>query len=213
MGIYTPDMEYYEDMKYQEFLMSSRRKNICNPEKIMPNINLKGATNVVDFGMGLGYFVPYLLSKMDPYSHLWGIECQEDLIDYVLRKKVEKELQNFSTVYLDKTDHPLLPQWIPHPDVVFASLSLSTFPNPGLALDGLIRSMTPGGKIYLIEWSKTEHPEGPPMRDKVSTDKMKYLAETYHIKIVNQFPVSEFMYGLELCAGEKFQMAFYDHRE
>ncbi|MCB1142881.1 MAG: methyltransferase domain-containing protein [Leptospiraceae bacterium] len=213
MSIYTPDMEYYEDIKYQEFLLSSRRKNICNPEKVMNNFSLKGAVNVVDFGMGLGYFTPYLLNKMDKYSHLWGIECQPELIDQVLKKKVEKNIENFSTVYLDKTDHPLLPQWIPVPDVIFASLSLSTFPNPGLAMDGLIRSMVPGGKLIVLEWSKTEHPEGPGIRDKVSTDKMKYLAEIYNIKVTNSFLVSEYIYGLELRADEKFQMAFYDHRE
>lgn len=213
MGNYTPDMDYYEDFQYQEFLLSSRRRNLCNPEKVMQNISLKGARNVVDFGMGLGFFIPHLQQKMDKDAWLWGVECQADLIDLVLKKKVEQNIKNFSTVFLEKSDTPLLPQWIPIPDIIFASLSLSTFPNPGLAMDGLIRSMKEGGKLIILDWAKLEHSEGPAIKEKVSLDKMKYLAELYHLKITNQFILSEFVYGLEVKAGEQFVYQFYDHRE
>jgi phospholipid N-methyltransferase len=213
MGNYTPDMDYYEDFQYQEFLLSSRRKSLCTPEKVMQSISLKGAKNIVDFGMGLGFFIPYLQQKMDKESWLWGVECQADLIDFVLKRKVEHNLKNFSAVYLEKSDTPLLPQWIPHPDVIFASLSLSTFPNPGLAMDGLIRSAKLGGKLIILDWAKIDHNEGPAIKEKVSLDKMKYLAELYHLSITNQFVVSELVYGLEVKAGENFVHQFYDHRE
>ncbi|MDX1957694.1 MAG: class I SAM-dependent methyltransferase [Leptospiraceae bacterium] len=213
MANYTPDMEYYEDLKFQEFLLSSRRKAICPPEKIMKEVNLKGCKNVVDFGMGLGFFIPYLKQKMDKDAWLWGVECQPEIIDLTLKRKIEMNLENFSTVYLDKTDHPLLPSWIPAPDVIFAALSLSTFPNPGLAMDGLIRSMKPNGKLYVIDWSKTEHPDGPAIKEKISLDKMKYLAELYNLEVANTFTVSEFFYGLEVIAGEDFNIVFYDYRE
>ncbi len=213
MNTYTPDMEYYEDVRYQEFLLSSRRKAIFPVEKVLREINISHAENVVDFGMGLGFFIPYLQQKMNKDAWLWGVECQQDIIDLVLKKKVEQNIKNFSTVFLEKTEHPLLPQWIPIPDVVFASLSLSTFANPGLAMDGLIRSMKEGGQLIIIDWAKTEHAEGPAIRDKVSFDKMKYLAELYQLKIVHSFVLSEFFYGLIVEAGENFEMAFYDHRE
>ncbi|MCB1176042.1 MAG: SAM-dependent methyltransferase, partial [Leptospiraceae bacterium] len=128
-------------------------------------------------------------------------------------KKVQLDIKNFSAVYLDKSEHPLLPQWIPVPDVIFASLSLSTFANPGLAMDGLIRSMKPGGQLIIFDWAKTEFVEGPPIREKVSFDKMKYLAELYNLQIVKSFVISEFFYGLIVTAGENFELQFYDHRE
>lgn len=213
MSSYTPDMEYYEDIRYQEFLLSSRRRAIFPVEKVLRELNLSGAENVVDFGMGLGFFIPHLQSKMHKDAWLWGIECQQDLIDLVLKKRVEMNIKNFSAVYLDKTEHPLLPQWIPIPDIVFASLSLSTFANPGLAMDGLIRSMKPEGQLIIIDWAKTEFSEGPAIRDKVSFDKMKYLAELYQLRIVHSFVISEFFYGLIVEAGDNFESAFYDHRE
>jgi ubiquinone/menaquinone biosynthesis C-methylase UbiE len=213
MGMYTPDMEYYEDIRYQEFLLTSRRKAIFPVDKLLREFDIKDAQNVVDFGMGLGFFVPFLQQKMNKEAWLWGVECQQDLIDLVLKKRVQNNIKNFSAVFLDRTEHPLLPQWIPMPDAVFASLSLSTFANPGLAMDGLVRSMKPGGKLIVVDWAKTEYAEGPPIREKVSFDKMKYLAELYNLNILHSFVISEFFYGLIVKAGENFERAFYDYRE
>jgi ubiquinone/menaquinone biosynthesis C-methylase UbiE len=179
----------------------------------MDAISLKNAKNVVDFGMGLGYFIPFLQQKMESEAWLWGVECQAELIDIVLKKKVESNIKNFSTVYLEKSDSPLLPNWIPLPDVIFASLSLSTFPNPGLAMDSLIRSMKPGGRLIVIDWAKIDYIEGPAIKEKVSLDKMKYLAELYNLTILNQFIKSEVIYGLEVQANNQFVYQFYDHRE
>ena len=87
MSTYKPDMEYYEDIAFQEFLLTSRRKQFCNPEKIMDAISLKNAKNIVDFGMGLGYFIPFLQQKMESEAWLWGVECQAELIDICIKNE------------------------------------------------------------------------------------------------------------------------------
>ncbi|MEM7180883.1 MAG: methyltransferase domain-containing protein [Spirochaetota bacterium] len=207
------DLDYYEEISYQEFLLSSRRRELCPPEKIMEQFKFKNYQNVVDFGMGLGFFTPYLQASMNPDAHLWGVECQQDLIDLNLKKRVSEDIQNFSVFFMDKTDHPMLPQWVPIPEVIFSAMCLSTFPDPGLAMDGLIRSMKKGGRIIIIDWSKMEFPEGPAIKDKVSMDKMVYLAELYHIRVVKSFRINEYVYGLEVTAGEDFLFGYYDFRE
>lgn len=207
------DLDYYEEPSYQEFLLSSRRKEICPPDKIMEEFPLKGIQNVVDFGMGLGFFTSYLQAEMHADAHLWGVECQQDLIDLILKKRVMEEIDNFSVFFMEKTDHPMLPQWIPIPEVIFAAMSLSTFPDPGLAMDGLIRSMKKGGRICIIDWAKTDFAEGPAVKDKVSLDKMVYLAELYHIRVIKSFRINEYVYGLEVTAGENFLFGYYDFRE
>ncbi|MCP5503473.1 MAG: methyltransferase domain-containing protein [Leptospiraceae bacterium] len=207
------ELDYYELISYQEFLLSSRRKQICPPEIIMNQIELKQARNVVDFGMGLGFFTPFLQAKMAPDSWLWGAECQPDLIDLILKRKVQEDLQNFSVFYMEKTDHPMLPQWVPIPEIIFAAMSLSTFPDPGLAMDGLIRSMKPGGRLIILDWTKAEFQEGPPIKDKISMDKMKYLAEFYYLEIIKSYTINEYVYGLEVKAGKDFTYGLSDFRE
>ncbi|MCX8000140.1 MAG: SAM-dependent methyltransferase, partial [Leptospiraceae bacterium] len=103
--------------------------------------------------------------------------------------------------------------WVPVPEYIFASLSISTFANPGLAMDGLVRSMKPNGKLIIVDWSKTEYPIGPNIKEKVSLDKMKYLAELYNLEIIKTFIVSEFFYGLIVQAGPNFERKNYYYRE
>lgn len=207
------EQDYYEDMKYQDFLLSSRRKFFCPPDKIMEQIDISDAMDVVDFGMGKGFFIPYLLSKMNPEATLWGIDYQQEILDLVLKRKVEENIKNFSVVHIEKSDHPLLPQWIPMPDVIFSSLCLSTFSDPGLAMDGLIRSMKPEGRLIIVDWAKVETKEGPEIRFKISYDKMKYLAELYNLEVTAIHNINEFIYCIEVKAGPEFVTQFYDYRE
>lgn len=102
----------------------------------------------------------------------------------------------------------MLPEWIPAPDAVFASLVLSTFPDPGLAMDGLIRSIKKGGKLIVLDWMKNEYSIGPKINDKISLDKMKFLAELYHLDIVKNVRISEHVYGLEVVAGKILNIVF-----
>ena len=211
--MFSQELDYYEDGKYQDFLMTSRRKALTPPEKMLMQVPLAEAMNVVDFGMGKGFFTTYLLKKMNKSAHLWGVEYQEELIDHVLKRKIDEKLDNFTALHIDKTDHPLIPNWIPVPDIIFSAFCLSTFPDPGLAMDGLIRSLKEGGKLYVFDWSKVEFSEGPAIKDKISVDKMKYLAELYKLEVTNTIPVNEFCYGLEIKAGADFKTQFYDYRE
>lgn len=50
------DLDYYENPEYQNFLISSRRRELTSPEVVFKHFNLKEVMNLVDFGMGLGYF-------------------------------------------------------------------------------------------------------------------------------------------------------------
>jgi hypothetical protein len=73
--------------------------------------------------------------------------------------------------------------------------------------------MKPGGRLIVIDWAKIDYIEGPAIKEKVSLDKMKYLAELYNLTILNQFIISEVIYGLEVQANNQFVYQFYDHRE
>lgn len=206
------DIEYYRSQSYQDFLMSSLRRNLATPETILSFFSWKGAQNIVDFGCGLGYYF-LEFRKMVPNAWIWAGECQEELLDQVLRRKLLEGIENVTPFHLEKSDHPLLPEWIPVPDIIFASLSLSTFPNPGLAMDGLIRSMKRGGKLYIVDWAKSETEFGPSINEKISIDKMKFLAEEFRLKVGKSGRITENFYGLEVTAGTEFVYGYYDLKE
>ncbi len=208
------DLEYYESMKYQEFLLSSVRKEICQPNVIFENLKINKVENLVDFGVGLGFFIPYFFKYLPKESWVWTADYQQDLIDLLLQKKIKEEIDRFTPFYIDKSDHPILPDWVPTPDLIFSSMCLSTFADPGLAMDGLIRSMKQGGRLIVVDWVKVEYKHGGPLlKDKISLDKMKFLAEEYKLNIVKTLRVSEFVYAMELTAGSEFVYGIYEMRD
>ncbi len=207
------DIEYYYDPEYQNFLLSSRRRDLTPAEVVFKHFSLKDVQNIVDFGMGLGFWTESLLKSIHKEGWVWGAECNQDFLDEVLHWKNREDISRFTPFYMEKADRPLLPEWIPVPDVVFASLVLSTFADPGQAMDGLIRSMKKGGRLIVLDWVKNEYPIGPRINDKISLDKMKFLAELYKLEVVKTVRVSENVYGLEIQSGPEFEYGYYDLRE
>ncbi|WCL48448.1 class I SAM-dependent methyltransferase [Leptospira sp. GIMC2001] len=207
------ELEYYENIEYQNFLLSSKRREICPPEAIFDNFKFNGVENLVDFGAGKGFFIPEFRKVLSKEAWIWAAECQQELLDHILKRKIEENIPNLTPFFIERSDHPLLPEWIPQPDLVFSSLCLSTFPNPGLAMDGLIRSMRPGGRLIILDWNKHEYDIGPRINDKISQDKMMFLAEDYKLKITKHMRIKEYFYILEVVAGANFEWGYYDLKE
>lgn len=207
------DLEYFFLPEYQEFLISSKRRTIYPPEALFSSIKLSDARNIVDFGCGMGFLIPEIQKVIPKDTWIWAGDCQQDLLDLILRRKLMEGWEKVSPFYIDRSDHPLLPEWIPVPDVIIASLSISTFPNPGLAMDGLVRSMKPEGKLVIIDWSKVDFSYGPRLNEKVSLDKMKFLAEDYNLEVINTFKVSDYFYGIEVQSSRNFVYGFLDLKD
>ncbi|MCG9876706.1 MAG: class I SAM-dependent methyltransferase [Leptospiraceae bacterium] len=207
------ETEYFESEDYQNFLLSSQRREICPPELIFENFKISEVENLVDFGCGKGFYLQDFRRILRKESWIWPCECQHDLIDFILKRKIDESIHNLTPFYMDRSDHPLLPEWIPTPDLIFTSLCLSTFPNPGLAMDGLIRSMNPGGRLIIVDWNKHEYNFGPRINDKVSQDKMVFLAEDYKLKVIKQVRIKELFYAIEVVASADFVYGFYDLKE
>ena len=196
-------LPYYEEESYHKYLLSRERKDLFTPEKILSQIQWSGVENLLDFGMGNGFFLPYLLKKLSGSGQIWGAECQELLIDYTLHVKVKDNLERFIPFYIERNEHPLLPEWLPPMDAIFCSCVLSTFADPSLALQGISRILKPGGRIIVLDWERVDSPSGPEMGQKVSSDRMLYFIEDAGLLVSNRLTINPYLYGMELIMGEK----------
>lgn len=195
---------YYEEEEYHKYLLSRERKELF-PQTTLDQISFEGLENVLDFGMGNGYFLPHLMKRMPPGAFLWGAECQEILIDQALQRKVREGISNFIPFYLERTEHPLMPDWIPAMDLVFCSCVLSTFADPSLAIQGVARILKPGRSIIILDWEKVEAPSGPEVDQKVSRDRMLYFIEDSGFVVFRTLKANPYIYALEIKAGEAAQ--------
>lgn len=187
-------LPYYEERLYHKYLLSPERRDLFPVSSILDAINWKDVNDVLDFGMGNGFFLEPLLKRTA--GHVWGAECQELLIDFVLRLKVKNDIQRFTPFFVERTEHPLLPDWIPMMDLVFCSCVLSTFADPALAIKSIGRAMKSTGKIAIIDWERVEAPSGPAIVQKMSVDRMKFCIEEAGCKIVKEWKVNQYLYGI-----------------
>ncbi len=188
-------LPYYEDPEYHRFLLSPERRELFPTEKIFQQIDWRNKKTILDFGMGNGYFLPSFFEFGEKDVFVWGAECQEILIDYVLQRKVKEGFKNFIPFYVEKTEHPLLPEWIPEMDIIFCSCVLSTFANPTLGILGTGRILKEDGFFVIIDWERTETPFGPDLSQKVSSERMKFCIEEAGCMIVKTLNINPYVYG------------------
>ncbi len=189
---------YYEEPEYHKYLLSRERRELFSPESILAQIKWPGVKELLDFGIGNGFYLPLFYKHMSPQTNIWGAECQELLIDYLLQIKIKDKLENFIPFYIERTEHPLLPDWIPEPDLIFCSCVLSTFADPALAIKGIGRSLNTNGVIIIIDWEKIEAPSGPEVTQKVSLDRMKYFITDAGYKITRMLKSVKYLYAMEI---------------
>jgi len=191
-------LPYYEEAEFQEYLLSRERLELFPVEKILGQLQWGGIENFLDFGAGNGFFIPFFYQYRPAGCHIWAAECQEELLDQLLQQRVKQDWPDFSAFFVERTEHPLLPDWIPPMDMIFCSLSLSTFANPALALLGLRRSLSDSGRIIVLDWEKISAPSGPEESLKVSRTRMEYFFGDAGFKVQRNFKINKYLYSYEL---------------
>lgn len=189
---------YYEEPEYHEYLLSRERRELFAPDVLLSQIRWNNVKDLLDFGMGNGFFLTLFYKYITKETNVWGAECQEELIDYTLSLKLKENLENFIPFYSERTEHPLLPDWIPGMDLIFCSCVLSTFADPALAIRGIGRSLTENGSILILDWEKMEAPSGPEISQKVSADRMKFFISDAGYEISRTLKTSKYLYALEI---------------
>lgn len=205
-------LPFYEEETFQDYLLSRERLDLFPVEKILGQIQWKQLENMLDFGAGNGFFIPYFYRYKPADCRIWAAECQEELLDSLLQQKVKQGWEDFSAFYVERTEHPLLPDWIPPMDLVFCSLVLSTFADPALALSGLKRCLAQEARLIVLDWEKVDAPSGPEEKLKVSRSRMEYFFQDAGYRILRNLKINKYLYCYELTWDRTADQAFsYQH--
>ncbi len=204
-------LPYYEEPEYHRYLTSRPRRELFPVDQLLAQLRWETVEHLLDFGMGPAYFLPGFKKHLKADSWVWGAECQEVLIDFVLSTKNREKITNFIPFFVDRTEHPLLPDWIPPMDLIFCSCVLSTFADPALAIRGIARALKAEASIIVLEWEKIEAPSGPEIAQKISRDRMVYFIEDAGFKVFRTLRTNKYIYGLEIVrnASTAQEYAYY----
>ena len=166
------------------------------PDVVTTQFHIRPGDTVADFGAGSGYFLPAVAEATGPEGKVYVCEIQKGLIE-----KLGEHVRTAGWAHV-------VPVWgdveaaegvaIP-PESVDVAMLVNTFfmfEDTQAALATIDRTLRPGGKLCLVDWSESFAGLGPsPEMVVVKQDAIDTL-ETFGYTLETEFPAGEHHYGL-----------------
>ena len=69
-------LPFYENPEYHRYLLSQARADLFPVSRILNQLPMYDTLDVLDFGMGNGYFLDGFLKQLPEEGHVWGADLQ-----------------------------------------------------------------------------------------------------------------------------------------
>lgn len=151
-------------------LISDKRKERMPFDMIIEKMGLEQTDVVADLGAGKGYFT-LPIAKFTKGT-VYAVDIEPKMIEMLKERAAADHIENILDVISGLENIPIDDQSI---DKVLISLVLHEVPSIENTLNEIKRILKPNGVLFLIEWEAVESQEGPPLHERIPSEK---LAET-----------------------------------
>lgn len=166
------------------------------PETLITHFHIRPGDKVGDFGSGAGNFVAVLSRAVGPDGRVYACEVQRNLVETLASRIRKEHLSNVDVVWSDieeaggtKIEDEAL-------DVAVLINTLFQIENKEAALREIGRTLRPGGKLLVIDWSESWGGVGPQPRDVLSQEAARDEAESAGFTFERSFDAGGHHYGL-----------------
>ena len=164
----------------------------------MDHLGIGEGSLVADLGAGGGWFTIRLARRVLPNGLVYAQDIQPEMIGSIERRVQREGLKNVRTV-LGTASDPNLPVPV---DVVLIVDAYHEMTDPVTLLKNLRKSLRPGGRIGIIEYSKSGHGPGPPMEERVDIETVIRDAEMAGLRLKSRGDFLRYQYLLEFVAAD-----------
>jgi ubiquinone/menaquinone biosynthesis C-methylase UbiE len=113
---------------------------------------------VVEMGCGTGANLPHLRESVGPGGRVVGIDLAGGALDRARKRTARAGWTNVSLLRGDATRPPL-----ERADAVLATFVVGMFADPAAAIDRWCDLLPPGGRIALLNATRSDHPAAAPL--------------------------------------------------
>jgi ubiquinone/menaquinone biosynthesis C-methylase UbiE len=163
--------------QYLEMLERPEREEFQKPKEVMKALALKPGERVADVGAGSGYFTLPVAEAVGPKGTVWAVDIRQEMLDYIQKRLVEKNLHNVTLVLAPKDD-PLLPAG--GVDTILMVDTWHYIRDPQYAKK-LRAALAPGGRVVVIDYIPKpweDRPWGPPPEQQTPREELdRHFAE------------------------------------
>lgn len=174
--------------------MSEQR--FVTPEIVSTHFHLRPGDQVGDFGAGTGNFTATLSRLVGPEGAVHASEIQKNLIDKLSDKVRRERLSNVKVVWGDleeiggtKINDAALDAAV----IVNALFQIEDKPT---AIREIARTLRPGGKLFVIDWSESWGGMGPQPGQVLTESQARDLCESEGFTFERSFDAGGQHYGL-----------------
>jgi ubiquinone/menaquinone biosynthesis C-methylase UbiE len=155
-----------------------------NPEEMLEQLDVKPGMTVCDMGCGDGYYTIELAKRVGPSGKVIAVDIQPEMLQELSRRCERGNLKNVEMI-LGLPHDPKLPEG--KVDLILMVDVYHEFSNPVEMLDAMRKSLTPDGRIALVEF-RGEDPQVPIKPEHKMTKKQilkEYQANAF--RLVGQY--------------------------
>jgi len=172
---------------YIWMLERDEREDFQMTDRIMASLDLRPGLRVADLGCGSGYFTIPIAKAVMPGGTVLAIDAWQDMLDYLERRLEIEDLDNVTTVKVERDD-PQLPAG--GVDLILMVDTYHYIKERTEYGKKLRAGLAPGGRLVVIDYiPKTfeERPWGPPPEQNLSKEQLTADLEQAGLKLVKEY--------------------------
>lgn len=168
-------------------LMSSKRKELIPPSKVIEVLDLNMNETVADLGAGNGYFT--IPIAQGTKKIVYAVDIEPKMLGMLKYNAEKEQIENIDYVVGDLENIQLDEHSV---NKVFIAFVIHEVPNMDKALCEIKRILKLGGQVLLIEWEAVESEMGPPLHERIPSEKMGEILRRngFDIEVIDLNPVN-----------------------
>ncbi len=142
-----PDRSFGDDVAFLDRL---DRDADDRPDTLIGSLEIPAGAQVADVGPGTGYYTWRLAQKVGSKGKVIAVDVQQTMLDLTAATLKKHQLSNVQLLLGNETDPRLPPDSL---DLVLMVNSYHEFSEPEAMMAAVNRSLKPGGRLVVIEYS------------------------------------------------------------
>jgi ubiquinone/menaquinone biosynthesis C-methylase UbiE len=166
------------------------------PDVVSTNFHLREGDVVADFGAGSGFFTKVLSKLVGEEGRVYACEIQKNLVEAIGELARKEHLGNVEVLWSDLEE--LNGSKIPT-DALDAGVvvnALFQMEDKDTALEEMKRTVRPGGKFFVVDWSESFGGLGPQPDQVITEDTARALVEQHGFTFERSYDAGDHHYGL-----------------
>lgn len=134
---------------------------------ILQLLSIEPGDQVVDLGVGTGYFVRFLTGYVGDKGHVYGVDINPAFLAHIESRTDILHMERLSTILADVDDPKLPPGEI---DVILILNTWHHIEDRVAYARKLREAMSPTGRVLVVDWRQEPLPIGPPPGEKLTRE-------------------------------------------